>query len=296
MSSTALHIASKTGYLNIIQYLAESFEPTDMRKAQNEMAILVATDEGHEKIMSVLIEEGAGIGVRDIEGKTALDMATDKGYVLITELLRFSANGRNLLCSNSLNDIHSAAESSDFEYLQRSFNAGVSIETTTKESETDAAPDDTLQIHPNRRTALHTAAENGSLRKVQRLVEAGVALDGGDPFGRTALWVAAQRGHKNIVRFLLEKGCCTNIPDCEGVTPIAIAAKEGHWKTVDKFLEHDPTILPRDAECLNTQLHKASESCDMEALRIILKSSINVDSTNDMGSTALHVAAEFGHE
>jgi len=55
-----------------------------------------------------------------------------------------------------------------------------------------------LQVHTNRRTALHTAAVNGSLEEVQRIVEGGIALDYGDPFGRTALWVAAKSGHKTL--------------------------------------------------------------------------------------------------
>ena len=293
--STALHMAAKGGYLNIVQYLADSFAPIDRRNAKKETALLVAAAEGHEEIVRLLIEQGAGIGVRDIEGKRAFDIATEKCYGLITELLRDRAEGRTLVCSKSHTDIHFAAESDDFEHLQRSLKGGMSIETAIEEFETDAAPEDTLQVHSNRRTALHTAAENGSLEEVQRLVEGGIALDYGDAFGRTALWVAAKRGHKDIIKFLLENDSCKNIPDCEGVTPIAIAAQEDHWKAVGEFLEHDPTTLPRDAECLTIHLHKATESGDLEALRTILKSSINVDATNQIGSTALHVAAEIGH-
>jgi len=91
---------------------------------------------------------------------------------------------------------------------------------------------------------------------------------------------------------LLENGSCTNVSDFEGVTPLPIAAKEGHWKAVDELLHHDPAILPRvlsrDAECVNTHLHRSSESGDLEALRIILKSCKNIDTTKEIGCTALH--------
>ena len=175
--STPLHIAAKSGYLSIVQYLADSFAPIDMRNVKKETALLVAAAEGHEEIVRVLIEQGAGIGVRDIEGKTAFDIATGKGYGVIIELLRDRADGRTLVCSKSPTDIHSAAERSDFVHLQRSLNPGVSIHTATEKIETDIAPEDALQIHPNHRPALHTAAENGSLGEVQRMVEAGMALD-----------------------------------------------------------------------------------------------------------------------
>jgi ankyrin repeat protein len=172
----------------------------------------------------------------------------------------------------------------------------VSIETATEKIENGAALEDAQPFHPNRRTVLHTAAENGSLEEVRRIVEAGIALDYGDTFGCTALWGAAKRGHKNIIRILLETGSSTNISDCEGVTPIAIAAKEGHWKAVDEILEHYQTIMHRNAECLNTQLHKSSESGDLYVLRIILKSCINVDTTKEVGSTPLHKASESGYK
>jgi hypothetical protein len=48
------------------------------------------------------------------------------------------------------------------------------------------------------------------------------------------------------------------------MTPLGIAANDDHWKAADEILEHDPTMLARDAECLNTQLHKASLSGDFE--------------------------------
>ena len=78
--------------------------------------------------------------------------------------------------------------------------------------------------------------------------------------------------------------------------PLAIAAKEGHWRAVEEILDHNLTILPRDAGCLNTQLNKALAQGDLQSLSIISKCCINVDTTNNTGSTALLVAAEVGHK
>ena len=86
--ATAIHKAPKGEYLNIVQYLAENFAPTDRRNAKNETVLLEALAEGYEKIVGVLIEQGVGIGVRDIEGKTAFHIATDKGYTAVTQLLK----------------------------------------------------------------------------------------------------------------------------------------------------------------------------------------------------------------
>jgi ankyrin repeat protein len=78
-----------------------------------------------------------------------------------------------------------------------------------------------------------------------------------------------------------------NIPDCEGVGPTDIAVREGHWGAVNKFLNHDPEIRPEGTEYLTNQLYEASESGDLEVVRIILKSGINVNTTNKYGYTAL---------
>jgi serine/threonine-protein phosphatase 6 regulatory ankyrin repeat subunit B len=126
-------------------------------------------------------------------------------------------------------------------------------------------------------------------------VEAGTALDYCDNFGCTALWAAAQRGHKSIIRFLLEKGSCVNMPDCEGLTPMDIAARKSFWHAVDEFLKHHLIIRPEGIEYLKNQLYEASESGDLETVRIILNCGINVDTTNKNGYTPLHVAAKCGH-
>jgi len=125
-------------------------------------------------------------------------------------------------------------------------------------------------------------------------VKAGIALDYGDTFGRTALWFAASRGHKSITRLLLANGNCTNIPDCEGERPTEIAAKEGHWDVLDEIMEHNPTIGPEGTEYLRSQLFGASESGELEVVRIILKCGINVNTTNDYGYQLLQVAANSG--
>jgi ankyrin repeat protein len=71
-SSTALHIARKGGYLNIVQYLADSFVQIGRQSTKKEAAFLVAAAKGHEKIVCVLIEQGEGIGVRDMGEENSL--------------------------------------------------------------------------------------------------------------------------------------------------------------------------------------------------------------------------------
>jgi ankyrin repeat protein len=123
--------AAKGGYLNIVQYLADSFAPIDRRNAKNETVLLVAAAKGHEKIVSVFIEQGSGIVVRDVVGKTALEIATDKGYTAITQLLKDRAEGRKLVSFISHTEINNVSESGNVEWLKGKMNAGASADSAT---------------------------------------------------------------------------------------------------------------------------------------------------------------------
>ena len=308
---TASNDEAKGGYLNIVQYLADSFPTIDRRNTKKETALLVAVAEGDEKIVGFFTEQEAGIGVRDIEGKTALHIATDKGYTNITQLLKDRAEGRKLLSFISHTELNTVSESGNVECLRRKMNAGTTADSATDRRDTDSArmfkttAEDTLEFQSYPCSALHTAAVNGNLEEVQRLVEAGIPLDNGDHFGRTALWGAAEGGHKLIIRFLLQNGSCVNIPDCEGVTPRDIAIRKGHWGAVNEFLKHDRDIRPEGTEIIMNQLYEASESGDLEVVQKILQCGIiantdnnygaSVDSANNNGCTPLKIAAFKGH-
>jgi ankyrin repeat protein len=87
-----------------------------------------------------------------------------------------------------------------------------------------------------------------------------------------------------------------NIPDHEEVRPTDIAVREGHWGAVNEFLERDSEIRPEGIKYMTNLLYEATESGDLEVVRIILKRGINVNKTNKNGNTPLHVAAKSGHK
>jgi ankyrin repeat protein len=137
--SIALHIAAKGGYLNTVQYLADSFALIDKRNVKKETALLVAAAEGHEKMVSVLIEQGAGIGVRDMQWKIALDIATDKCHIAVTQLLKDQANGRKLFPSISNTELNIVSDSVNVEWLKRKMNSGASADSATDRNDTESA-------------------------------------------------------------------------------------------------------------------------------------------------------------
>jgi hypothetical protein len=82
------------------------------------------------------------------------------------------------------------------------------------------------------------------------------------------------------------------LPDCEGVTTIDTAARQGHWDAAEDFPEHDPIIRPEGVEYPRKQLYEASESGDLEVVRIILKCGISVGNINNYSYTTMHIAVK----
>jgi len=65
---------------------------------------------------------------------------------------------------------------------------------------------------------------------------------------------------------------------------------------VKEYLEHDPTIWHEGTEYTSiiNPLYEASESGDLEVVRIILKCGIGLDITNTYGYWLLHVDSASG--
>ena len=76
----------------------------------------------------------------------------------------------------------------------------------------------------------------------------------------------------------------------------ALNTNSYNLKLHNEFLVYDPAIRPEGIEYINNQLYEASESGDIEVVRIILKCGISVNTNNKNGNTLLHVAAMAGHE
>lgn len=85
---TALMIASKKGYLEIVKYLVENdFEVNARVMFGNETALILASQCGHLEIVKFLISKGADKNTQDYSGFTALMWASVRGYFQIVQCL-----------------------------------------------------------------------------------------------------------------------------------------------------------------------------------------------------------------
>ena len=173
-------------------------------------------------------------------------------------------------------------------------------------------------------TALVLAAREGELESVKLLVENGADVNQVTEYGWTPLLTATNNRHYGLARYLIERGANPNIPNKGGWTPLYLATDnrniEGGDFPVPKpdmdHLEYIKTLLDHGAN-VNAAIHdntltrtiftmqwflesgatpfvRASQSGDVELLKLLLARGADPKIATDHGDTALTAAAGIG--
>ena len=127
-----------------------------------------------------------------------------------------------------------------------------------------------------------------------------VDVDCVDEFGCSALHVASKLGREDIVNNLLQKCANINILDGSMKTPLHYAALRGHQNVLLVLLNSECDVFIKDFEG-NTALHLATRNCHqhcVNALIYLIKSELVpsfINSTNNCGESALHIACRYGY-
>ena len=85
--STALHIASYYGHLEISELLTSSGADVNIRNTYGWTALHEASADGHLEIAELLTSSGADVNIRTSVGRTALHYASLHGHLEIAQLL-----------------------------------------------------------------------------------------------------------------------------------------------------------------------------------------------------------------
>ncbi len=206
---TALMIASKKGYLEIVKYLVENdFEVNTRALFGNETALILASKCGHLEIVDFLISKGADKNTQDYSGFTALMWASARGYFKIVQCLVECGADANII--NRDRDGWTALEMSKtdeiWEYLSQITN----------------------NIDKNH--ALINFAINGNLEKFKYFVEQGANINATSSCGCTSLMLASKYRHLDILKYLVDNGADMNIRDRYGKTAL-------HYSRADEIRE-----------------------------------------------------------
>ncbi|WP_133128698.1 ankyrin repeat domain-containing protein [Legionella nagasakiensis] len=162
------------------------------------------------------------------------------------------------------------------------------------------------QINPERAqrkgideaTLLHIAAENGDVNTCQALLRNGTNVNQITKDHITALHLASASGHLATVQWLLtQNGININQTDSNGLTALHYAAEYGQAEVCQYLLHQGANIDPKAHNRLIKLFHEAAANGNLDTVKCLLEQD-GIDLINQAtksGSTALHLAATYGH-
>ena len=164
-------------------------------------------------------------------------------------------------------------------------------------------------LDDNKYTALMYAAGNDHPDIVKILIDGHADINIQNAQGNTALIFAADNDHPDIVKILIDEDADINIQNNDGMTAldvvernIGIAFKQGDDYSVSKSISNSlRNYINRRNQEENeneniTPLITAVNNGDLDEVNVLLSSStIDINSENNQGNTALMYACKHGH-
>ena len=140
--------------------------------------------------------------------------------------------------------------------------------------------------------AMCTAAHEGNLAELKALLAGGdVSINAADYDQRTPFHLAASEGHMHVVEWLIEIGADPSVADRYGGTPMADAIRHKRDEVIDLLRANGQGLENEDTASM---LCVAASTGDVDQLRRLIDSRVNVDGADYDGRTALALAASEG--
>ncbi|KAJ6257609.1 Ankyrin-1 [Drechslerella dactyloides] len=277
---TLLQHAAKEGDQRLAWLLLES--GADVEKNDDGWTPLhIAVQGGRESVVQVLLAKNADVHKRKEKRETALHLASASGNILVIRSLIKAGAELEAKDDREWTPLIVAVTNGCTQAVKTLLENKSNVHTTTD----------------NQWTALHFAANLGKEAVISLLLDYRADCHAKIDNGSTPLHLAAHQGHAPIVQLLLDSGKVNpELQDNYGWTPLHRAVEAGHVAVLRILSQNGADIHARlkgggTALHLASMLHNNSE----QVLRLLLNSEkANPELRDDLGSTALHRAAEGG--
>ncbi|GAB1312345.1 Heterokaryon incompatibility domain-containing protein [Madurella fahalii] len=280
---TALHRAAWGGSRDVVKLLRKKGADPSARDRWNNKPWQVAAEKGHESIVETLLEVEESIEDDMICRKRGLIFTSQKGYTAMAKALLNKRADAMVKDSEGLTPLHWAAKRGDYamvELLVRS-----------------QGPGKTLDIPDNqRRTPLCLAVLNDRAAVVRLLIKNGAGPNTRDDKGQTVLHIAAEKGFGEIVQILDEHDADPHARnDHQKQKAWFLAAEAGHHQIVRLLLKREVDFNPQSQKIEELFLRMADKGFVL-MVKLLLDNHVNKDATDQLGRTALGLAAEKERE
>lgn len=311
---TPLMMAAMANNTNLIARLLEAGAEVNEKRMGSRTALLLAAQNGHNEAVRMLLDNGAdmnvSVGMDNMKvvqwamftkKKDTVELLLDRGADLgPTPLIGPASQGdlemMELLVSRGA-DINEKRLASISVRDKQEWEAAIHVVATSCKTNSIAwllahgAPVDDPGAFD--RTPLISAINDRCLAGALLLIEKGANVNAVDRLNMTPLIYAARTGDSNLIQNLLDRGADVNFKGKSGMTALDTAFQWGGRELAAVMLIKAGAEVGAD-----TLLRAARESDsawdDGELMQSILDRGIDVNSTNDLGETALMAAVQSG--
>ena len=310
-SSTMLHVAAHRGHLEVVNFLLVNGAKISTLNGVHLTAMHVAAEKGHLKVVKALYEAGAA------PDQTALHHAARRNRSgVVKYLLQIGITDKCMRCDGSFYWLKKTEKR-----FKKEFHPNI-IDLETKRpylSNSTMHCDSIFVINRSIKNKNFTNCKGGGvLYDDKHLI-----------FCETALHAAVSAGHEEVVRELISKPKnALACQDYSGRTPLQEAVRKNHKELVKLLLIKEPKLVHQSCDswqsfheqgntaattssllgmeeeaeyhkdvchCGYTPLHLAARYGDWGIGLDLIIGGANVDATDCLGATPLHVAACHNH-
>ena len=322
---TPLSLAGLNGDATIIASLLKAGADANEVLPRGETPLMMASRTGNVAAMTALLDRGARVDAKEtLRGTTALMWAADQGHAAAVQLLIDRGADLQARSSATARDRETArlGKANDPRKANRALQARAGGAGTSPQQERAAveAPD----LSGGALTPLVYAARANSLDTVKTLLAAGADINHTSGYGWTPLLVATQNRFYQLGSFLLDSGADPNKANIGGWTPLYLAVDnrniEGgdypvrkgdmdHLEFIKKLLDKGADVNARMKDSTETRtvftnqwldedgataFLRASQSADLDVMRLLLAHGADPKIATVGDVTALQVAAGIG--
>ena len=294
---TALHFASVTGDLKVVEALLSKGAEIDVQDEDRCTPLMLASRWGHINILLYLIDHDADVNKKDGRKRTALHYASESGDFKVVKALLSKGAEIDVEDGDHRTPLMLAAEMGNIGILMYLINHGAAVN----------------KKDGRKRTALHYASERGDLKVVEALLSKGAEIDVEDKDHCTPLMLAMKFQMFAIMCHLIKAGAnvkrLVDYFSCSGkgsylgrnclLRVLSYAINNNHITEAGVLITNGVGI---EGELYinppRTALAWSAENGHNSLVRSLILQGVNVnyqDAKDGRKRTALHYASASGH-